>query len=365
MNAQHTRGNGYRRSWHFLLLGLALLLAAPLHAQITFVGAGAQVVSSSSGTITPALPVGTAPGDVAVLIVAGRPSDTSEPAAPSGWTLRTSVFQNVSSTDLKIMTFYRVLTGGDTNPVITLPSVWTGSSAGMSGQIAVWRGVDTATPFDTADTTDTSNPSASFTVPAITTTTAGAMVVSAVATSDENDLGLSNAAGFTARMSGTNYDTNVGGDHAVGVADTIKATAGAVSMPTWQQNNVAPDRWAVITFALRSFASSTGTRLSMSFEETSWNGTAGEVKDDGRLWPERRLRRWCDYREYDAGDRDEPRDVPLRYSQRFRSIRRDRRQSRAEHHDTAHRDGVDLLARHAVRAPNDRVERHELRVSHR
>ena len=251
MNERRTSGNGQRRARHVLLLACALLLASPSHALITFVGAGAQVVSSSSGTITPALPAGTAIGDVAVLVIAGCPADMSEPTAPSGWTL----YGTVSSTDLRIMTFYRVLTGADSNPVVTLPAAWTGSSAGMSGQIAVWRGVDTATPFDAADVTAIANPSDTFIAPAITTTTAGAMVVSAVATSDDNDLGLSNAAGFTARMSGTSYDTTVGGDHAVGVADMTKATAGAVSMPTWQQNNVSPDRWALITFALRPLAS--------------------------------------------------------------------------------------------------------------
>ncbi|HVY65679.1 MAG TPA: LamG domain-containing protein, partial [Gammaproteobacteria bacterium] len=262
-----------------LALGLALWMAAPAYAQITFVGAGAQT-AATSGTIAPVIPAGFATGDLAVLVVAGRPGDTSEPAAPTGWTLRTSVFENVSSADLRIMTFYRVLQSGDAAPLIALPAAWSGSSRGMSAQIAVWRGVDSAQPFDVADATDTSNPSSTLTAPAVTTVTAGAMVVSAVATSDDNDLGLSSAAGFTARMSGTSYDATIGADHAVGLADTIKAAAGAVSMPTWQQNNVAPDRWAVITFALRSLAASTTTRLSMSFEEAAWNGTLGEVKDD-------------------------------------------------------------------------------------
>src|SRR6185436_5690022 len=126
----------------------------------------------SAGTITPALPGGTAAGDFAVLVVVGRPSNTTLPAAPAGWTLRTAGFEDVSSTDLRLMTFYRVLTGGDANPVVTLPASWVGSSAGISGQIAVWRGVDTATPFDTADVTNDVNPDDVFTAPALTTATA-------------------------------------------------------------------------------------------------------------------------------------------------------------------------------------------------
>ena len=179
-----------------VLCGVAALAGSMADAQITFVGAGAQVVSESSGTITPALPAGTAAGDVAVLVVAGRPTDASQPTAPTGWTLRTSVFQNVSSSDLRIMTFYRVLAGGDANPAITLPAGWVGSTGGMSGQIAVWRGVDTAAPFDVADATGTSNPDDVFTAPAVTTATANAFVVSAVATSDNNDLVLNSAAGL-------------------------------------------------------------------------------------------------------------------------------------------------------------------------
>jgi len=46
------------------------------------------------------------------------------------------------------MTFYRVLTGSDTNPSVSLPSAWQGSAAGASGHIAVWSGVHTTTPFD-------------------------------------------------------------------------------------------------------------------------------------------------------------------------------------------------------------------------
>jgi MSHA biogenesis protein MshQ len=268
------------RSLRALLCALTLLGASPVCAQIAHVGVGAQVASESAGAITPALPAGTAAGDLAVLFVAGRPSNTSEPAAPAGWTLRASVFESVSSTNLKIMAFYRVLTGGDANPSVTLPAAWQGSSAGMSGQIAVWRGVDPGTPFDVGNATLFANPDDVLVAPSLTTVTAGAMVVSAVATSDNNELGLSSAAAFTVRMSGASYDTTLGGDHAVGVAEKLQATAGAVAMPTWEQNNSEPDRWVALTFALRPLPAE---RISFSFEESSWTGAAGEVVDDSTL----------------------------------------------------------------------------------
>src|SRR5688572_12386154 len=133
-----------------LLCVVASAAALPIAAQISFVGAGNQVASETAGNITPVLPAGTTAGDVAVLVVAGRPTDNSQPAAPAGWTLRSSVFESVASADLRVMTFYRVLTGGDANPPVTLPAGWVGTGAGISGQIAAWRGVDPTTPFDVA-----------------------------------------------------------------------------------------------------------------------------------------------------------------------------------------------------------------------
>ena len=240
------------------------------------------MASESSGTIAPALPAGTAAGDVAVLVVAGRPTDASQPTAPTGWTLRTSVFQNVSSSDLRIMTFYRVLAGGDANPAITLPAGWVGSTGGMSGQIAVWRGVDTAVPFDVADATGTSNPDDVFTAPAITTATANAFVVSAVATSDNNDLVLNTAAGL--------YGPHVGsqlrhaarrrscrrvGRHAAGRGRLAACRNGRRTTAT---PTVGPRS------RLRCAATCRRRRaISYNFEETSWTGAVGEVNDEQQL----------------------------------------------------------------------------------
>lgn len=101
---------------------LALTSASGRAQNISFVGAGAQVAAETAGSITPAIPSGTVAGDFAVLIVAGRPTDTSQPAAPTGWTLRTSALMEVGANDLKIVTYYRVLAAGDANPEVTLPA---------------------------------------------------------------------------------------------------------------------------------------------------------------------------------------------------------------------------------------------------
>ncbi|MDH3287714.1 MAG: hypothetical protein OEP48_08350 [Betaproteobacteria bacterium] len=253
------------------LVPLLLVPAPPAQAQITFrsaaqasaasggggggisfVAAGAQTAGTGA-TITPVVPGGTSVGDFAVLIVAGRPSDTSEPTAPAGWTLRSSSLRQVGANDLNIMTFYRLFDGtaGDGNPTITLPVNWRGNAGGMSGQIAVWRGVDATTPFDVADVTGNSPATRDWTPPSITTVTNNAWVVSAVATSDDNRLRLRTPNGFTGRMLDVAYDTTVGGHHAMGLADKTQATAGAVTMLQWREQNRQPDPWASITFALR------------------------------------------------------------------------------------------------------------------
>jgi hypothetical protein len=261
------------------LAAAAALTSAPVAAQITFVGAGNQEASQGPGSISPALPPGAAAGDLAVLIVAGRPSNSSNPPVPAGWTLRASVLREAGSHDLRVMTFYRVLTGGDANPTVNFVGGWTGGNAGMSGQIAVWRGVDAATPFDAADVTAAAdNSDDDFMAPSIATVTPGAVVVSVVATSDANALGLNDAAGFALRMGGASYDTSQGAGHSVGLADEPQPGPGPVAMPEWKQTANGPDHWAAITFALRP-AIVPPERLSFSFEEAAWNGTPGEVAD--------------------------------------------------------------------------------------
>jgi RHS repeat-associated protein len=231
-------------------LVLALCAAAlPVQAQIEFRAAGPQS-SGTGASITAAIPAGVQSGDLAVLIIAGRPTNATQPSAPTGWTLRSSSLREVGANDLKIMTFYRVLGASNPNPVVSLPSAWQGNQAGMSAQIAVWSGVNTTTPFDVPDVTSNAVAVIEFGPTAIGTATNGARVVSAVATSDDNQLSLATGTGFTARMSGANYDTTTGGDHSVGLADKAQAVAGPLGA-AWRQEAQASDQWAAITFALR------------------------------------------------------------------------------------------------------------------
>ena len=249
-----------------LIVGV-LAFAIPAHAQITFraasssgnpktisfVAAGAQVVSTTNGgSLTPAIPAGTQADDLALVFVAGRPTDTTEPATPAGWNKRTPTsLRAAGANDLKVIVFWKVLVGGDTNPSFTVPASWSGNGGGMSAQVGVWRGVDTLTPFDVADVASNAAAAATWTPSAITTATANAWVISVVASADDNALAIGNANGFSARMSGTAYDTTSGGDHANAVADKLQATAGTATMLSWSQTVNGTDVWAGITLALR------------------------------------------------------------------------------------------------------------------
>jgi RHS repeat-associated protein len=245
-------------------LVLALCAAAlPVQAQIAFRAAGPQS-SGTGASITATIPAGVQSGDLAVLIIAGRPTNTTQPSAPTGWTLRSSSLREVGANDLKIMTFYRVLGASNPNPVVSLPSAWQGNAAGMSAQIVVWSGVNTTTPFDVADVTGNGAAATIWAPPAITTATNGARVVSAAATSDDNALFIGTAQGFTVRIGGANYDTTTGGDHSVGLFDKDQPTAGPVSLMQWRQAANASDPWAGITFALRPAFVNTSPTFSLT-----------------------------------------------------------------------------------------------------
>lgn len=234
---------------------------------ISFVGAGAQAVgTTSAATVACAYPTSytATTNDLGILFVAGLPTDTTDVAAPSGWTARSSSLREVGTNDLKIQTMYRVIQSGDSAPTVTIPASWSGTNGGVSCQMGVWRYVDPGTPFDVADVTGNNAAAATWQPTGVTTVTNFALAVSAVATADDNALNFNTARGFTAHMSGANYDTTTGGDHAVGVAALIMPISGAVTFPTWNESAVGNDAWAGISFALRPLPPPTTRKIKVS-----------------------------------------------------------------------------------------------------
>ncbi|MEV7684461.1 hypothetical protein [Streptomyces bungoensis] len=100
---------------------------------ISYGAAGA--LAQHTDTVTPALPAGTAAGQLAILqVVSAHPND-SQPTTPSGWTLAGSLSGGAGTfglnTGLRRLTlFARVLTGGDTAPTTAIPAGSSGSAIG-------------------------------------------------------------------------------------------------------------------------------------------------------------------------------------------------------------------------------------------
>jgi hypothetical protein len=224
---------------------------------IARVGVGAMAVSiTASGNLTADYPAGYSAidGHVALVWLSGRPTGTSEPATPAGYTKRNTFLREIGANDLRGSLYYRRLVAGDAAPVFQLPATeWDGTSAGMSVTMVVYSGVDPASPFDVADATLDSAASLTFTPPAVTTVSDKAWVLAFVSTSDDNNLNLQSGSeqGFTQVFGGTSYMTTTGGDHSTGMADLEITPAGTPTMPVFEQT-VGTDSWVAITVALRA-----------------------------------------------------------------------------------------------------------------
>lgn len=230
---------------------------------IDFVGAGAQAASNTlDATVPAAWPSGytAVAGDVAILIGAGRPNSTATPATPSGYYLVDAVLREVGTYDLRLVVFVKVLTDGESAPGLVVPAAYSpsGTTGGLSAQVAVFSGVDNTTQEDVTAVSSASAAASTWTPLGPTTETDGAWVLSVVASADDNSLALSSAQGFTLQMGGADYDTTIGSDHAVGLATLLVATAGTPTMPTWQQTVLSSDAWVGSSVVLRPAAGSGG-----------------------------------------------------------------------------------------------------------
>jgi hypothetical protein len=231
---------------------------------VSFVNAGAQVTGTGA-SLTPALPSGWQQDDVFVAIVASRQNAQASWTFPGGWTQRGIVYRNIdTSADLTLALWWKIAGSSESNPSVTINS----GTNGWSAQIAAYHGVDTASVWDIASSaTGTNGAAATWTPPSVTTVTANAWALSTVATSDTNALGFSVSQSYTARMSGASYDTSTGSNHAIGLADKLIASPGAVTMPTWSQTVNGPDSWTGVSDALRPRI--TNYKLNVQYD---WSG---------------------------------------------------------------------------------------------
>lgn len=219
----------------------------------SFVGVGAQTVTLTIGaTLAPALHASTQAGDLLVMAIAGRPAgSTITNTFSKAWTLAGERFREIGTFDLYLGVYYRYAEPGETATTVTPDADFLTSSTtgGVSAQVATYR--YTSNVLDVAAAVGDAAAAATWTPPAVTTGTPNCMVISCVATADDNALNHNTANSFTLAMSGASYDTTTGSDHAVGMAYLLKTTAGAVTMNIWNESAVGNDAWVGVTVAFR------------------------------------------------------------------------------------------------------------------
>lgn len=256
---------------------VALVMAAPARAAVSFVSAtsSANAGTTSSETITK--PGGVASGSVLVATITAAGTGAITP--PSGWTQ----IQDVTTT-LRQTSYYHVATSSE-----PANYTWTlGSARLASGGIVAYSGVDGSVPVDASATASGSSGNAS--IPSVTTNVAGDTVLAAVGSAGTwSSNSIVPGASTTER-----YDISNAGTESE-AADFAQATAGATPSKTatpatggaWIAQAIALDPATSATLSLSSAASPTFTAslpagdqaptytLPLTVQDTRTGGAAG------------------------------------------------------------------------------------------
>jgi hypothetical protein len=176
------------------------------------------VNTTASATIDIQQPGGTAEGDVLVASLALNGGSIA--SAPPGW-VQVAAITNIPNP--RLFSYYRVAGPNEPNPY-----TWTLSAAlASSGGIARYSGVDNANPLAApANIASSAATVASLTVPAVTTTSPGAMIIgSAAINSSSTTILIESPAGMTERwdLGGKRQD----------YADVLQPNAGGSGDKTW------------------------------------------------------------------------------------------------------------------------------------
>jgi hypothetical protein len=213
---------------------------------LSHVNAGAASFDNAS-PLSPSLPSGIQEGDLLVLVCA-QTTASGVAFAASGWT---SIARNSNATRaMTLEVFAKYATASESAPTVTCDL----ASSGWICAIDAYRGAKLSFTAleDATEVLSNAAAAATFTPSSITLATVGAMVLSVVATKDDNALGLSVVNGYTTTMSGAAYDgtTGNGSDYAIGLAYQVYGSTGAKTCPTWQQTAVGSDAWLALTIAI-------------------------------------------------------------------------------------------------------------------
>lgn len=195
----------------------------PAATSISVIGS-TTTYSAASSTVSLTAPAGTLAGDVLVASITGDLNPTMS-SIPAGWVaIVNGLSINASSTaGARAFAYYHVVDAAD-----PLSYGWTLSSAvKWGGGVTAYRGVDNATPLDTPTATavDASYTATSITVPGLTTSSNGTMLIGGAACDCSSPL-ISPPTGWTELW-------EAGGGQLAELADRTQASAGATGTATW------------------------------------------------------------------------------------------------------------------------------------
>jgi hypothetical protein len=263
--------------------------------QVVYVRANSPFPYNSTATnATPTLPTGYAANDIFLCLV----ETANQPVtASAGWEEVTGSPQGTGTaggtvaTGLQVFWKRAAASTGETSPTIT------GTGDHKIIQILLFRGaVQTGDPWDVTAGDVLATASTAFTIPGLTTTVAGCLIVDIVANGTDTATTQTTFANNTSvvgheEISDYNNSTNNGGGF--GVAIGYKETAGAVSATTGTLTTSSVQ--ARLKIALKPEPTGaepppTGGMLKV------WDGTGWVEKPvkvwDGSAWVEKPVKRW-------------------------------------------------------------------------
>lgn len=174
-------------------------------------------------------------------------------ATPSGWTKRQDLYIN-NGLDTNFGVYHKFLDGVESSVTFDNSHAGAGNSA-IAGGVHVFRGVDTTTPFDVADTTASGTGTGHPDPSAITPSTAGSWIVVAAGAGKVTEVG-----GFTLPgdlSATTNHFRSTFGngtnDAIAGMGIKTNWSSGAFDPGAWAGDSThAANSWQAVTMALRS-----------------------------------------------------------------------------------------------------------------
>ena len=219
------------REWWILTAGGPPVRSGPIQREATTT----VINPMPTGTVTVAAPEGTTSGDVLVACLSLNTRRVAPDGIPADWLPFATV---TPIPNPHVLGYFKV--AGDSEPDYY---TWTLTApAENSGGIARYSGVDTASPLDAVVTEGSGVATRAGTIPSVTTSTAGAMIVSCMGANSSTD-----AVNF-ASPAGLVEAWDLGGKRHE-LADGVQAVAGPSGTKTWTFR--ARREWAGWLTALR------------------------------------------------------------------------------------------------------------------